>query len=59
MKKTCHQGVNLYPKDRGHLSRDLYEKLNVSNTNLIDGENIARKKKSAVLCVLHVYMHDG
>ena len=29
-----------------NLSRDLYmKKENVSNTNLIDGENIARKKK--------------
>ena len=51
-KNTCHQGVNL--------SRDLYmKKENVSNTNLIDGENIARKKKVRCCALLHVNMHDG
>ena len=45
MIKIGHQGVHLYQQSLGHLSHDENELENVSNTNLIDGENIARKKK--------------
>ena len=48
MIKIGHQGVHLYQQSLKHLSHDENELENVSNTNLIDGENIARKKKSAL-----------